>query len=84
MINDFIYLGSRIDNTGSCEEEIRRRIGLAKSGMSRLSKIWKNRSITRRTKTRLVQSLVFPVFCYGAETWTIKSTDRRRIDAFEM
>ena len=28
--------------------------------------------------------MVFPVVMYGSESWTIKKTDRRRIDAFEL
>jgi len=31
-----------------------------------------------------METLVFPVFSYGAESWTIKAADRYRIDAFEM
>ena len=28
--------------------------------------------------------MVFPVVMYGCESWTIKKTERRRIDAFEL
>ena len=28
--------------------------------------------------------MVFPVVTYGCESWTIKKTERRRIDAFEL
>ncbi|CAH2217152.1 jg1490 [Pararge aegeria aegeria] len=31
-----------------------------------------------------MRSLVFPIFLYGAETWTVHCKDRRRIDALEM
>lgn len=52
--------------------------------MSKMSKIWKDRSVTKETKIRLVRSLVFSIATYGAETWTIKMNMRKRIDAFEM
>ena len=84
VVDQFMYLGSYISNTGSSESDIRRRIGMAKSAMSRLTKIWKDRSITKHTKIKLVQTLIFSIFRYGAETWTIKAADRKRIDAFEM
>lgn len=83
-VEQFQYLGSVITNKGSSEPEIRRRIGMAKSAMTQLNKIWKDRNITRRTKIHLIRTLVFSIFLYGAETWTIKATDRHRIDAFEM
>ena len=28
--------------------------------------------------------MVFPVVMYGCESWTVKETERRRIDAFEL
>ena len=28
--------------------------------------------------------MVFPVVMYGCESWTVKKTERRRIDAFEL
>ena len=36
------------------------------------------------TKVGLVKAMVFPVFMYGCESWTIKRTECWRIDAFEL
>ena len=36
------------------------------------------------TKVRLVKAMVFPVVMYGCESWTLKKTERQRIDAFEL
>ena len=36
------------------------------------------------TKVRLVKAMVFPVVMYGCESWTIKKTEPRRMDAFEL
>lgn len=71
----FIYLGSMLHFSGSCEYEIRRRIEIARSAMIQLTKVCKDRSITRNTKIKLVNALVFPVFFYASETWTICSKD---------
>ena len=35
-------------------------------------------------KVRLVKAMVFPVVMYGCESWTIKTAERQRIDAFEL
>ena len=35
-------------------------------------------------KAHLVKTRVFPVVIYGCESWTIKKTEHRRIDAFEL
>ena len=36
------------------------------------------------TKVCLVKAMVFPVVMYGGKSWTIKKTERQRIDAFEL
>ena len=36
------------------------------------------------TKVRLVKAMVFPVVIYGCESWTVKKTEHRRIDAFKL
>ena len=46
--------------------------------------ILKSRDITLPTKVRIVKAMVFPVVMYGCESWTIKKTEHRRIDAFEL
>ena len=44
----------------------------------------KSRDITLPTKVRLIIAMVFPIVMYGCESWTIKKTEHRRIDAFEL
>ena len=52
--------------------------------MANLDSILKSRGITLPTKVHLVKAMVFPVVMYGCESWTVKKTERRRIDAFEV
>ena len=52
--------------------------------MTNLDSILKNRDITLPAKVRLVKAMVFPVFMYGCESWTIKKAKHQRIDAFEL
>ena len=35
------------------------------------------------TKVCLVKAVVFPVVMYGCESWTVKTAEHQRIDAFE-
>ncbi|CAG9827019.1 unnamed protein product [Diabrotica balteata] len=57
---------------------------MARTATAKLIKIWKDRTITRNTKLRLVNALIFPIATYAAETWTLKKIDRSKIEAFEM
>ena len=52
--------------------------------MTNLGSILKCRDITLPTKVHLLKAMVFPVFVYGCESWTVKKAERRRIDAFEL
>ena len=52
--------------------------------MTNLDSILKSRDITLPTKVRLVKTMVFAVFMYGCESWTIKKAECGRIDAFDL
>ena len=52
--------------------------------MTNLDSILKSRNITLPTKVRLVKAIVFPVVMYGCESWTVKKSERQRIDVFEL
>ena len=52
--------------------------------MTNLDSILKRRDITLPTKVHLVKAMVFSVFMYGCESWTIKKAECQRIDAFEL
>ena len=45
--------------------------------------VLKSRDITAY-KGLYSQTMVFPVVMYGCESWTIKITERQKIDAFEL
>ena len=83
-VADFILGGSKITADGDCSHEIKRHLLLGRKVVANLDSILKSRDITLSTKVCLVKAMVFPVVMYGYESWTIKKTERRRIDAFEL
>ena len=83
-VSDFIFLGSKITADGDCSHEIKRCLLLGKKVMTNLDSIFKSRDITLATNVCLVKAMVFPVVIYRCESWTIKTAECRRIDAFEM
>ena len=50
----------------------------------KLDSVLKSKDITLLTKVRIVKAMVFPVVVYGGESWTVKRTECRRTDAFEL
>ena len=83
-VADFIFLGSKITVDGDCSHEIKRCFLLGRKVMTNLDSILKSREITLSTNVHLVKAVIFPVVMYGYESWTIKKTEHRRIDAFEL
>ena len=78
---DFIFLGSKIIADVDCSHEIKRDLLLGRKVMTNLDSILKSRDITLSTKVHLVKAMVFPVVMYGCESWTVKKTEHRGIDA---
>ena len=83
-VSDFIFWGSKITADSDCSHQIKRHLLLGRKSMTNLDHILKSRDITLPTKVHLVKAMVFPVAMYGCESWTIKKTERQRIDAFEL
>ena len=90
-VADFILGGSKITADGDCSHKIKRRLLPGRKVMTNLDSILKSRDITLPTKVHVVKAMVFPVFMYGCENWTIrlyenwtKKAERRRMDAFEL
>ena len=76
-VADFILGGgSKITADDDCSHEIKRRLLLGRKVMTNLDSILESRDITLPTKVRLVKAMVFPVFMYGCESWTIKKNER--------
>ena len=79
-VTDFIFLDSKITADGDCSCEIKRHLLLGRKAMTNLD----SRDVTLPRKVCLVKAMVFPVFMYGCENWTIKKAKYQRTDAFEL
>ena len=64
--------------------KIQRHLLLGRKTMTNLDSILKRRDITLPTKVCIVKAVVFPLFMYGRESWTIKKAEHEIIDAFEL
>ena len=80
----FIFLGSKITADGDCSQEIKRCLLLERKDMKNLDSTLKCRDITLLTKVCMVKAMVFPVVMYRCGSWTIKKTEHRKMDAFEV
>ena len=83
-VRDFILGGSKITADGDCSHEIKIHLLLGRKAMTNLDSVLKSRDITLLTKVHLVKVMVFPAVMYGCESWTIKKSEPRSFDTFEL
>ena len=69
------YFLSKIIVDGDCTQEIKRHLLLGRKAMTNLHSKLKSKDVTLLTKFPIVKAMVFPVVCYGCESWTIKKTE---------
>ena len=53
-VDDFCYLGSYISYNGSCEKDVKVRIGKAAAVFGKMRKIWRNSNISPKVNTCLL------------------------------
>ena len=75
IVTDFIFLSSKITVDSDCSHEIKRHLLLERKAMTNLDSILKSRDNTWPTTVHLVKAMVFPVFVYGCESWSIKKAE---------
>ena len=83
-MRDFIFLGCKITADGDCSHEIKRHLLFGRKAKTNLKGILRSKDITLLTKVRTVKAMAFPVVMYRCESSTIKKTEHRRTDAFEL
>ena len=83
--SDRLYLlGLQSTVNGDCNHEIKRHLLLGRKDSDNLDNTLKSRDNPLLTKVHIVKAMVFPVFMYECESWTIKKAEHQRIDAFEL
>ena len=80
-LENFEYLGSKIEGNGKCSNEIKRRTSMAAGQLKKMEKIWKGQD--KQTKLKIVRACIFPTAIYGCEGWTLTTADEKKINAFE-
>ncbi|KAJ4427758.1 hypothetical protein ANN_25411 [Periplaneta americana] len=83
QVDNFKYLGCTISSNMSCSQEVKRRIAMAKEASNRKRRIFCG-PLEKELRKILVKCFVWSVALYGAETWTLRQSEEKRIETFEM
>ena len=84
QVHSLVYLGSQFTSDAKCEKEIRRRIGIAKSAFTSMSKVLTSRSIHDSSHQSVEMLYMCGQYCYmnvrhGQFLWQC----RKKLKAFE-
>ena len=75
-VTGIILLDFQITADGDSKHKIIRCLLLGRKAMTNIDNILKSRDITFLTTNCTEKTMVFPVFMYGCEIWTIKKAER--------
>ena len=83
-MTDVLFVGSKVTADSDYSHEIRGSLLIERKAITNLENVVKSRDITLLTKVHMVKAMVFPIVTYGCESWTIKTVERARTDAFKL
>ncbi|KAJ4448080.1 hypothetical protein ANN_10092 [Periplaneta americana] len=83
QVDSFKYLGYTISSNMSCSQEVKRRIAMPKEAFNRKRSIFCG-FLEKELRKRPVKCFVWSVALYETERWTLRRSEEKRIEAFEM
>ena len=83
-VKEFKYLESTMQESGSCEREVKKRVQARWNGWRRVSGVICDRRLPARVKGKVYSSVVRPAMVYGFETVAITKKQVEEIEIAEM
>ena len=83
-VNSFKYLGSVIDGSGGCGNDVDGRIKVAWSRRRDLSGVIYDKKVPVKLKSKLYKTVVRPAMVYGSECWALRKQEEQRLHTTEM
>ena len=83
-VKEFKYLGSTVQESGSCEREIKRKVQAEWNEWTKVSGVICDRKLPARVKGKVYSSVVRPVMAYGLETVAVTKKQVEEMEVAEM
>ena len=71
-VKEFQYLGSTVQESGSFEREVKKRVQAGWNGRRKVSGVICDRRLPARVKEKVYSSVVRPAMVYGLETVAVR------------
>ena len=83
-VKEFKYLGSTVQESGSCERKVKKRVQAEWNGWRRVSGVICDRGLPARVKEKVYSSVVRPAMVYGLETVAVTKKQVEEMKVAEM
>ena len=83
-VKEFKYLESIMQESGSCEREVKRRVQAEWNGWKKVLQVICNRRLPARVKGKVYSSVVRPAMVYGLETVAVTKKRVKEMEVAEM
>ena len=83
-VKEFQYLGSAVQESESCEREVKKRVQAGWNGSRKVSGIICDRRLPARVKGKVYSSVVRPAMVYGLETVAVTKKQVEEMEVAEM
>ena len=83
-VKEFKYLGSTVQESGSCEREVKKRVQAGWNGWRKVSGVICDRRLPARLKGKVYSSVVRPTMVYGLETVAVTKKQVKEMEVAEM
>ena len=80
----FEFLGSHVAADGGRESDVVQRMNEEYRAWGALKSVLSNRGLEKRVKKCLYEGVIVPTALYEAETWGMRSAERRKVNVLEM
>ena len=83
-VDCFKYLGPQVAADGECERDVVQRMNEGYRAWGVLKSILSNRGLGIKAKKCLYEGVIVPTALYGAESWGMRSAERKKVNILEM
>ena len=80
-VKEFKYLGSTVQESGSCKREIKRRVQARWKGWRKVSRVFCDRRLPASVKGKVCSSVGRPAMVYGLETVAVT---KKQVEKMEV
>ena len=83
-VKEFNYLGSTVQESGSCEREVKKRVQAGWNGWKKVSEVICDRRLPARVKGKVYSSVATPAMVYGLETVAVTKKQVEEMEVADM